>query len=85
MELYKAAGSKVKQLEYIDKPHNSARDKDTIELAANFLYKNLNERMKRKKQLKIFVKNNKDLTGANMADLILKVEKEKDHIRRMKS
>ena len=41
--------------------------------------------MKRKKQLKIFVKNNKDLTGANMADLILKVEKEKDQIRRMKS
>jgi hypothetical protein len=72
-------------LEYIDKPHNSPRDKSTIDLAINFLNKNLNEKIKRKKQIKIFVKNNKDLTGSNMADLIVRAEKEKDQIRRMKS
>jgi hypothetical protein len=72
-------------LEYIDKPHNSARDKQTIDLAISFLYKNLSERNKKKKQMTIFVKNNKDLTGANMADLIVRAEREKSHIRRMKS
>ena len=41
VQLYKNSTSKIKQLEYIDKPHNSARDKETIDLAINFLYKNL--------------------------------------------
>ena len=35
--------------------------------------------------MRIFVRNNRDLTGANMADLIVKAEKEKVEMRRMKS
>lgn len=85
VQLYKASSSRVKQLEYIDKPHNSARDKQTIDLAISFLYRNLTDRNKKKKQMTIFVKNNKDLTGANMADLIVRAEREKTQIRRMKS
>lgn len=85
VQLYRSASSRTKQLEYIDKAHNANRDASTIAMAVGFLQKSLVERAKRRKQLKIFVKNNKDLTGGNMADLIIKAEREKDHIRRMKS
>jgi ribosomal protein S24E len=85
VQLYKHCSSKVKQLEYIDKPHNSARDRTTVDLAISFLHKNLTERSRKKKQMNVFIKNNKDLTGSNMADLIVKAEKEKDQMRRMKS
>jgi hypothetical protein len=75
VQLYRTANSRNKQIEYIDKAHNSSRDSSTIDMAIVFLHRCLIDRSKRRKQLSIFLKNNKDLTGSNMADLIIKAER----------
>lgn len=41
VELYKNSSSRNKRLEYIDKAHNSNRDREIIQLASIFLEKNL--------------------------------------------
>jgi hypothetical protein len=41
VQLYKQSSSRNKQLEYIDKAHNSSRDRETILLGVNFLQKTI--------------------------------------------
>ena len=67
VELYKYAGSKYKQLEYIDKGHNSNRDASTIQLAASFLSKCLLDRQKKSRLIQVGRKNNRHINGGNMA------------------
>ena len=67
VDLYKYAGSKYKQLEYIDKGHNSNRDPSTIQLAVNFLSKCLVDRKKKSRLMKVGLKNNRQINGGNMA------------------
>ena len=74
VQLYIRCSSRNKQLEFIDKLHNSSRDEDTIITSINFMLRNLQEQ-KKGKPMKIFSLNS--TTGGNMADLIIKVEKEK--------
>ena len=73
VELYKLSASRNKQLEYIDKGHNSSRDEDIIVTAISFLSMNIEEKQKKKKQMKILGQKNVNITGGNMADLIIKV------------
>ena len=42
-------------------------------MAVDFLVKILDEKNKKKKQLTAFARNNRTITGQNMADLIVKV------------
>ena len=74
VQLYIRCSSRSKQLEFIDKLHNSSRNEDTIITAVNFMLQNLQEQ-KKSKPMKVFNLNN--TMGGNMADLIIKAEKER--------
>ena len=84
-QLYRLAASKNKQLEYIDKGHNCSREASTIKLAAGFLSKCVAERQKKSRLLKVCLKNCKYVNGGNMAELIVRAEKERSEVKRMKS
>lgn len=85
VQLYKQSSSRIKQLEYIDKAHNSSRDHETIRIGVNFLLKTSEEKCKKRKQPYPFAKKSFNVTGSNMAELIVKAEREKSQLKRMKS